>query len=220
MMNTQLFILPIISFEWTKNDEFLLRHLSENRQNKIHNFYFPSDKRHSLYSALLTRMQLSLVLNKFPSALTFNISQNSKPYLKHNPNIHFSLSHTEGCILLGISTVEIGVDVEKNQNPRFPMMQKYFHADEQSYVHSALSEQEKSKSFFQIWTRKEAFIKASDNQPKKELKEINTEHPSLNPNFTTRLYHSFIYSTYSKLPNKANPILLEERDITRFFQAL
>lgn len=217
-MNTRIFILPIISFIWNKNDESLLQYLSSERQNKIHNFYFQSDKRHSLYSALLTKMQLSLALNTDASALSFGISQTSKPYLKDHPTVHFSFSHTKGCILLGISSSPIGVDIEKNQNPRFSIMSKYFHKEELSYVHSALLEEEKSKFFFHIWTKKEAFIKTSDNESYNNLKEINTQSSYLTHNFTTLSYRSFIYSVYSKLPLKEKPIILNETDIADFFK--
>lgn len=219
-MDTKIFLLPLDSFKWTLNDENLLQYVSYKRQRKIHSFYFSSDKRHSLYAALLTVMEISLTLNQPISSLIFDIDKNHKPYLKNVENLHFNLSHTKGAVLLGISSAPIGVDIELNRDPAFDIMEHYFHEDEVHYVTSVSSEQIRSNFFFNVWTRKEAFIKYTGNGLSDNLKEINTQSISLQPNFITWPYKSFICSVYTKTAIKEKPIIINEPDIINFFRTL
>lgn len=216
-MNTTIFILPIVSFEWTTDDERLFQHISSERQNKIHKYYFSSDKRHSLYAALLTRMEICSILKQPVPNLIFNRDKNQKPYLKNYENFHFNISHTEGAVLLGISPRPIGVDIESNCNPPLEIMSHFFHKDEVYYVNTALSEEARKTRFFHVWTQKEALTKYSGSGLITDLKELNTQNVSLQPDFTTWSYESFICSVYSKIPLKEKPIIVTETDITDFF---
>lgn len=217
-MDTKIFVLPMISFEWTAVDEGLLQHLSPERRQKINRFYFPSDKRLSLYAALLTRMEISLSLNRTPASLIFDTDRNQKPFLKNAEKLHFNISHTKGLILLGISSSPIGVDVEENHKPAFDIMTNYFHEEEVHYITTASSEQEKSERFFHIWTKKEAFTKYLGSGLNSNLKEINTLDKSLQPDFTTWSQKAFICSVYSHSPVKEAPTVVTEADIVNFFR--
>ena len=219
-VDTKIFLLPIESFKWTANDEYLLQYLSYERQKKIHKFYFSSDKRHSLYAALLARMEISSTLNQSVSNLSFNIDKNRKPYLKNVENFHFNISHTKGIILLGLSSTPIGVDIELNYNPAFDIMPNYFHEDEVHYVTAGSSEKVRSNLFFYVWTRKEAFTKYTGNGLNSNLKEINTQSIALQPDFATWSHESFICSVYTKTSIKEKPTIITETDIANFFRTL
>ena len=41
------------------------------------------------------------------------LGERGKPYFPDRPDLHFSLSHTEGAALVGLSSAPIGVDIEK-----------------------------------------------------------------------------------------------------------
>lgn len=219
-METKLFLLPITSFDWTETDERLLKYVSCKRQQKIRRFFFPSDKRHSLYAALLTRMEISLALKHPASSLNFDADSNNKPFLVGATDFHFNMSHTKGAILLGISGASIGVDIESNKNPAFDIMPNYFHEAEVDYVSNAPSPDLKSTFFFNVWTRKEAFTKYTGKGLAYNLKTLNTLDPSLEPNFTTWSYSSFVCSVYTKAAIKDSPVILSERDIINFFHTL
>ena len=219
-MDTTIFILPILSSEWTSIDEGLLQHLSTKRQEKINRFHFSSDKRLSLYAALLTRMTIGLALNENPISLIFDVDKNQKPYLVNAENVYFNISHTKGLILLGVSSSPIGVDVEINHNPPFHIMTNFFHEDEVRYINEASSEKEKSERFFYVWTKKEALTKYMGTGLTIELKELTTQEVSLQPDFTTWAYESFICSIYSKSSPKENPTIITEYDVVNFFGTL
>ncbi|MBQ7433944.1 MAG: 4'-phosphopantetheinyl transferase superfamily protein [Lachnospiraceae bacterium] len=219
-MDAKIFVLPMISFEWTAVDESLLQYLSHERQKKVNRFYFQSDKRLSLYAALLTRMELSLALNQPPVSLVFDTDKNQKPCLRDTDHLYFNLSHTKGLILLGIASSPIGVDVEGNQKPAFDIMTNYFHEDEVRYITDVSSEKEKSERFFHVWTKKEALTKYLGSGLHNHLKKINTQDISLQPDFTTWSYESFICSVYSKTPLKEKPTIVAEADVVNFFRTL
>lgn len=104
------------------------------------------------------------LLNKMLSAkgiLDYEISrnENGKPYIDNSP-IHFSISHTDGFCAVAICDVSVGIDCEKidiaYENKIDNFSKRYFTSGEQNEI--ARSESKLTK-FFEIWTRKEAYIK-------------------------------------------------------------
>ena len=85
--------------------------------------------------------------------------QNGKPYLK-NSKIHFNLSHTEGFCVVCISDLEIGVDCEKIDLDFAPKIvgfsKRYFLENELCILENS---DYSPDVFFEIWTKKEAYIK-------------------------------------------------------------
>ncbi|WP_245769664.1 4'-phosphopantetheinyl transferase family protein [Streptomyces indicus] len=74
--------------------------------------------------------------------------------------LHFSLSHGSGMALIGVSTLPIGVDVERvptSDTARvcFPAL----HPEEQSELSAGAQAGIDAISFGQLWTRKEAYLK-------------------------------------------------------------
>ena len=109
----KLFLLPLTNCSWNHLDECLLSFVSPERKITISKYRFSMDKKLSLYSALLTRMELSKLTDIPPQNLLFHTSYLQKPSLISSSGIHFNYSHTHKCILLGVSTkLQIGVDIE------------------------------------------------------------------------------------------------------------
>ncbi|MFE9256598.1 4'-phosphopantetheinyl transferase family protein [Streptomyces sp. NPDC006879] len=73
--------------------------------------------------------------------------------------LHFSLSHSSGMALIGVSDVEIGVDVEKLPSVGTTQIcAPALHPAEQAELAQAPAEAGTS-AFGQLWTRKEAYLK-------------------------------------------------------------
>ncbi|MYT75228.1 MULTISPECIES: 4'-phosphopantetheinyl transferase superfamily protein [unclassified Streptomyces] len=71
--------------------------------------------------------------------------------------LHFSLSHSNGMALIGISTAPIGVDVEKVPTAKtVSVCTPALHPDEQRELATGPGE---AVGFGQLWTRKEAYLK-------------------------------------------------------------
>jgi 4'-phosphopantetheinyl transferase len=77
-------------------------------------------------------------------------------------SLHFSLSHTEGCVACTISTCEsVGVDVQVTENfdGLLDLAESTFSRNEIAALLRA-PPQERQDLFFDLWTLKEAYIKA------------------------------------------------------------
>ena len=93
-------------------------------------------------------------------AMPLNIETNSygKPYIPGYP-YNFNLSHSDDLLICGISDLELGVDAEKKVKPERveKVAKRFFAEEEQDYIASA---EDPSSAFTEIWTKKEAYVKA------------------------------------------------------------
>jgi len=76
-----------------------------------------------------------------PMALTAS----GKPYFPDCPDLRFSLSHTEGAVLAGVSKTPVGVDIERLRAVPRRLAARFG--------------TEEPPAFFQEWTRREAWAK-------------------------------------------------------------
>lgn len=106
-----------------------------------------------------SRLLLQKALKKHGCALSeCVIGKHGKPYLKKCSQLYFNLSHSGDNILLGLSSHEIGVDIEMIRE-RIPSNLKRILSEEELSFLSQKTEEEKKQVFFQLWTMKEAFVK-------------------------------------------------------------
>lgn len=133
---------------------------------------------------VVARMALRGVLGRWlglPSAaIRLGVGPHKKPFLADDPTLHFSLAHTREWVLLALATNPLGVDVE-HVDPAFPfadILFASFSAAEQAVIGQA---PEARRQFYQLWTRKEALVKATgqgldDTLP--TLPVLDGSHPS------------------------------------------
>lgn len=183
---------------WNDIDSELLPFVSLQRQEKIIHYVYESDRKLSLFAALLARFGLSLASFIPPSELVFDIKTNKKPLLLSAANLHFNLSHTHHFVLCGITDRgPIGVDTERIQPAPFEVMDLAFHPDEIRYVKDA-SALARDIRFYNIWTRKEAYVKQLGTGLGNNLPSFNTLSGSLSPSLRTWQHGDYICSVCSK----------------------
>lgn len=100
-------------------------------------------------------------------------TENGKPYFKNYPDFHFNISHTDGAIAISFSNFPVGVDIEKIRNVNFDVAKRYFNENEKAYILE--NNKNINRRFFEIWTKKEAYIKRY-GLTLKELKNTDTSH--------------------------------------------
>jgi 4'-phosphopantetheinyl transferase len=140
--------------------------LSVEEKRRAERFVFERDRIEFLVAHGLMRAALSRAMPAVdPSSWLINPDKDGRPYVAGPIEVgclHFSLSHTKGCVACAVSPNEaIGIDVEEC-SPRDGLMEiaeRNFSADEIATLR-ALEPQEQSKRFFEYWTIKEAYIKA------------------------------------------------------------
>lgn len=211
----KIYYLSLTSMEWSDTEDSLLKHVSLERQARISKYYFASDQKLSLYAALLTRMAILKNTGLANEALLFSCEKNHKPVLVSNPQLDFSFSHTKNAILCCLSAKhQVGADIELNKNAPFEIMSQVFHPNEIEYIYSDKSL--RSKRFFEIWTRKEAYAKQNRTGLIGNLAAIDTlSHSS--SFFYTWEEDSYICSVCSSESSTFQIKKISEKDISAFF---
>lgn len=77
-----------------------------------------------------------------------------KPYFKNLDKIYFNISDSYDLKAVAIGEREVGVDIEKIRKANLSVS-KRFTQTEREYI----LEQDSQKRFFEVWTRKEAYLK-------------------------------------------------------------
>ena len=117
-----------------------------------------------LITRSICRLILTQYVNSEPHSLSFVRDQHGKPELVHNKhNIRFNLSHNNQVIIMVVCVNDdIGCDIEdpKRKVSIEPITRRYFSKQEHIDIAHLKGEQQQQR-FFQFWTLKEAFVKAT-----------------------------------------------------------
>jgi 4'-phosphopantetheinyl transferase len=139
----------------------LSRILSEDERERAARFHFERDRIRYTAGRAQLRTLLAGYLDAAPAELVFSYGANGKPSLPaHAPQ--FNLSHSGALALCAVTAdAEIGVDVELyDQTFGAERIPERFFAPDEVRALRALPEHLQARGFLELWTRKEAFIKA------------------------------------------------------------
>jgi 4'-phosphopantetheinyl transferase len=110
----------------------------------------------------LARFAIGRALGRKPRSLEFDYDSLGKPHLVGAADLWFSLSHADGLVgcALGVHR-EIGIDIEnwRRETDMDAILDVAFAASERSWV-AASPTGDRCERFFQLWTLKEAYLKA------------------------------------------------------------
>jgi len=124
----------------------------------------------------LLRQSVSAIAGVAPGCVKIKRAQNGKPELLQDPvatPIHFNLSHTEGMVMIALARgIEVGVDVERLDRKFAPEIVEYLCSAEEAQEISHLSPQHQSLAYLELWTLKEALVKASGQGLSAKINEI------------------------------------------------
>ncbi len=140
--------------------------LSEEERQKWQRFHFEKDR----HQYLITRAALRCLLSRYnnnvlPTEWAFVSNQYGKPSVTNTALAEspaFNLSHTDGLIVIALTQGRtIGVDVECQSRAiqLLDMAKHFFSANEYRHLQSLPAHRQRQR-FFQLWTLKEAYIKA------------------------------------------------------------
>ncbi|MBL4676824.1 MAG: 4'-phosphopantetheinyl transferase superfamily protein [Mucilaginibacter sp.] len=119
------------------------------------------DRQRFVISRAMQRIILGRYLNANPEELTFELGNNKKPYLPtgNGTELQYNISHAGDWILLAVSQAVVGADVEY-VDPNLPfddILPGNFTEKETEFVKAT----DATNRFYQLRTRKEAFLKAT-----------------------------------------------------------
>jgi 4'-phosphopantetheinyl transferase len=149
-----------LDWSWTMDEALTL----EDRA-RADRFRFESDRRRFCVARASMRIVLARYLKLKPSRLQIELGDYGKPFFadaKASQGLRFNLSHSNQIALMAVTRDrEVGIDVEymRHDFATNEVADHFFSPAEVQQFRSTPSEM-KTQSFFNGWTRKEAYIKA------------------------------------------------------------
>ena len=140
--------------------------LSADERDRHRRFVFPHDRHVYLIAHALLRTTLFSYTGINPAAWTFSAGPNGRPEISGPPGaprIRFSLSHTRDLAALAVSSGDdVGVDVEYLARPTncLELARQFFAPVEAAHL-ASLPPEQRTVAFFEYWTLKEAYVKAT-----------------------------------------------------------
>ncbi len=184
--------------------EQLVPLLSEERRQSLNNV----NERAAvelIMTELLIRREASRSLGVPFRELHFGYGEHGKPCIADALGYSFSVSHSGGCIAFAESAEDIGVDVQSRQGgKRFAA--RFFTENERQYAQLGDCE------FFEVWTRKEAYVKMLGTGISLGFRNFDVLNGSLDCSFITEQLPQHTLSVCSKISKSTESLCTEEID--------
>ena len=140
----------------------LERVLTSEESEKARRFARADVRRTYCIGRGMLRLILGARMGCRPEDVCISYNPFGKPELAGGSGPFFNVSHSEDRIAIALGFgAPVGIDVERiRDGPQWPeLARNYFAFQESEYIES-LPPAERSRAFFEIWTRKEAYVKA------------------------------------------------------------
>lgn len=151
-----IYVLNIEKFISDDKLIILLNYVNKDKRTRILKYHHKEDSQRCLFGDLLARYMIFKRIGIKMSEIVFKYNEFMKPYIDYE-NVYFNISHSENVILGIIDENQVGVDVEKIADINIKIAEQFFSINEINYIYKNPN---MKKSFYDIWTRKESFIKA------------------------------------------------------------
>lgn len=160
--------------------------LSSEERARYLRFHFEHDRHSYLAAHALTRAVLAQLAGVPAPELQFDAGAHGRPELCQSapgPRLRFNLSHTRGLVACAVALEHaVGVDVEhiERRADVDQLAPAVFSQHERAEL-DALPAADKRVRFFQLWTLKEAYIKAVGKGLSLPLRSITLQLPGGEP---------------------------------------
>ena len=151
-MNVKIYLLDYRALPLS----FLMdsKYLSELEKISFEKYKNENVKKEKIVSAILK--------NKYIG--DYHLNEYGKPI---SNNKYFNISHSDGYIALAIDQVPVGIDIENIRNAEEDLRNYISNDEEKKYIHD-------DESFFEVWTNKEALVKANGNGINQKINTIQS----------------------------------------------
>lgn len=116
-------------------------------------------------------------------------TKKGKPYFKCITDLFFSISHSKGLTVVALGESEVGIDVEKVRKADLRITKRFL-KEEADYI----TETDFDHRFFEVWTKKEAYLKYTGYGLSGGLDSVNV----LKLPIKTFDYEDYVISIYSE----------------------
>lgn len=142
--------------------EALGRSLSSDEWDRANRFRFDKHRRQYVVGRGVLRSLLATYQGTRPELVRFTYGPRGKPFLASQEDLFFNLSNSDEMALVGfVLGREIGVDIEYlKPMPDCEQISERFFSESEREVLRRMPAEVKEETFFNCWTRKEAYLKA------------------------------------------------------------
>lgn len=173
----------------------VLNIVSDQKKDKVAS-YLAIERKMSLYAEAVVRSILHHCYDLDNKDITFGSGEFGKPYVNNIDEFHFNISHTRNGIAVAFSDRPVGIDIERIQNDDRGVAERFFVSDEFEYIYDPV--QEREKRFFEIWTKKEAYIKCKGKGLSMDLTSFDVLNGCIRSNFDTFYVDDYIISVFQE----------------------
>ena len=184
--------------------------LSPDEQARAARFHFPLHRNRFIAGRGMLRSLLGTYLGLEPQTLAFCYGPNGKPTLSGSTQpaeLSFNVAHAEDLLLIAVTpNAALGVDVERVRelSDAEELVARFFSPNECSRFRQLPAEQ-KPAAFYNLWTRKEAWLKATGEGIGHLLNQVEVSFLPAEPARLLRLPDKFVnrtfWSLYELTPN-------------------
>lgn len=154
--DVEVFVMNIAPIINQPIDKYLSL-FSYERQKKILQYKFNSDRNRTIFAELLLRYAVNKKFSIPIEKILVERDENGKPFLTGN-FLEISLSHSKNWVACSFGKIPNGVDIESESSDALEIAKNFFTAEEYNVLRS-LSEKELSQEFLKMWTIKESRFK-------------------------------------------------------------
>lgn len=149
--------------------------LSLEERERADRFVFERDRRDFVAAHALLRSVLSRHGELPPDHWQFELEAAGKPFLPDRSELQFNIAHTRGLVACVLSSAgPVGIDVESIENGRDieSIAESHFSQAEVIELMACEEGQHRQARFIELWTLKEAYLKALGAGLSRPLDEI------------------------------------------------
>lgn len=144
--------------------------LSSDERARAGRFRFSSDRDAYVLTRAIAREVLAGYCGIAPAMLMFEYGPAGKPRLADRTAPRFNIAHSGMLAVIAIARGDVGIDVERRKPPVPEVTPDVFSALETRVIQSA---DDPLIAFYDIWTRKEALVKAKGTGLSESLAEVD-----------------------------------------------
>jgi len=157
--NIDVFLYYTYLLEYIPLVKDLIKFLEVSEKERAYKYHKEIDKNRFIICRSLLKIALAHHTKSDISDISIELLPNNKPFLPTYPDTYFNITHSGDFAAIAISNRPIGIDIEFiDLNYDFKeILTSIFNKDEIKFINNS---DYKSLSFYTLWTRKEAFVKA------------------------------------------------------------
>ncbi|TCL57582.1 4'-phosphopantetheinyl transferase [Kineothrix alysoides] len=139
--------------------EELLKLVDLDYQERILRYRFWEDRQRSLFGCLLSRYAIIKNFGLRNDEIKITENEYGKPFVSECGKIYFNVSHSGDWVVCVINNSVVGIDVQEIESIELSIAERFFTKEENDYLLS-LKVNDRLQGFYDIWSLKEAYIKA------------------------------------------------------------